>query len=352
MTDHRWGKRRLDGFGFVGLFVLGLSRASATPLCGVSASAVDSLQVASSAASVDGKVTLNDESGLPGATVTLTRQAETKAITGESDRAGHFILQGVSPGTFVLTVSYPGFEPFVSPEFELVTGEPCHFPVIKLSIHTAYQLDVVATQEEVAKEEVNALEKQRVLGILPNFYTSYVAHPAPLSSKQKYGLALHDVGDAGTFLSAAAVAGVEQAENMFPGYGQGAQGYAKRFGAATADSAISRMLGSAVLPAALHQDPRYFYKGTGSKRSRFFYALSMTVICKGDNGRFQPNYSHIGGSFASGAISNLYHAPADRGIGLTMIQTLLDFTGRASNNVIQELLLRRVTTNAPPQTKP
>ncbi len=337
------------------LFVLAVSRCAAADVCarrqGVSPP-VAQLQGTLSTASIEGRVTLSNQTVLPGAIVTLMRRTETQSTTIESDGTGRFYFRGLAPGNFTLQVAYGGFEPFLSPEFELFSGETCTLPAVQLSIHVAYQVDVVATPQEVAKEEVHALEKQRVLGILPNFYTTYVEHPAPLSGKQKYDLALHAAGDPGTFLSAAAVAGVEQAQNIFPGYGQGAQGYGKRFGAATADSVISRMLGSAVLPAALHQDPRYFYKGSGSTRSRLLYALRMTVVCKGDDGRLEPNYSHIGGSLTSGALSNLYHAREDRGVGLTMVQTLLDFTGRASNNLIQEFLLRRVTTNVLPQSGP
>ena len=284
---------------------------------------------------------------VPNAKVILVDQADTmERITG-SDEAGHFRFETVAAGVFRIIVVAPGFESFVSAEFPLRAGEAHEIVQVSLRVGKPFDAEVFANQEEIAQQQVIALEKQRVFAIFPNFYTSYTWDAAPLTTRQKFGLATHDVVDSGTFLSAAAVAGVEQAKNIFPGYGQGAQGYAKRFGAATADSAMIRMLGSAVLPSMLHQDPRYFYRGTGTVRSRILYALEMVVMCKEDNGRIQPNYSHIGGSFAAGAISNLYHAPTDRGFGLTMMQSLLDLTGRATNNIIQEFLLRRVTKNAP-----
>ena len=105
----------------------------------------------------------------------------------------------------------------------------------------------------------------------------------------------------------AALAGIEQAQNHFSGYGQGAEGYGKRFGAGYADTVAGTFIGGAILPSLLKQDPRYFYKGTGSKPSRFRMRIANALICKGDNGRWQTNYSNILGSLAAGGISNLYY---------------------------------------------
>src|SRR4029077_10209307 len=141
---------------------------------------------------------------------------------------------------------------------------------------------------------------------------------APLSSKQKFELAWKSTVDPITFGVTGAIAGIEQAENRFSGYGQGAEGYGKRFGASYADLVTSTYIGGAILPSLLKQDPRYFYKGTGGKRSRILYALANSVICKGDNGHWQANYSGILGSLAAGGISNLYYPAKDRnGAGLT-----------------------------------
>ncbi len=160
------------------------------------------------------------------------------------------------------------------------------------------QVQVVAAGTEVAEEQIKLQEKQRVLGIVPNFYVIYVHDAFPLNSKQKFELAWKTTIDPVTLVLTAATAGIEQAQNDFSGYGQGAQGYGKRFGAAYADAVIGTFIGSAILPSLLKQDPRYFYKGTGSTRSRILYAIANSVICKGDNGRWQPNYSSIFGSLA------------------------------------------------------
>src|SRR5205807_8934357 len=174
------------------------------------------------------------------------------------------------------------------------------------------EIRVVPPQIELAEEQIKEQEKQRALGFIPNFYVSYVPNAAPLAPKQKFELAWKEMIDPVTFGLTGAIAGIEQAQNDFSGYGQGAQGYAKRYGASYANTVTGTLIGSAILPSLLKQDPRYFYKGTGSKRSRFLYALASPVVCKGDNKRWQANYSAILGSFATGGISYLYYPKSDR----------------------------------------
>jgi hypothetical protein len=145
----------------------------------------------------------------------------------------------------------------------------------------------------------------------------------------------------------AVTAGLQQASDEFVGYGQGAQGYAKRYGASYADFAIGTFIGGAILPSLLHQDPRYFYKGTGTKRARLMYAIANSVICKGDNGHWQPNYSGIMGSIASGGISNLYYPPGERGASLVFENTLVGIGMNAGANILQEFVIRKLTPNLP-----
>ncbi len=199
----------------------------------------------------------------------------------------------------------------------------------------------------MAEAQVKAQEKQRVLGVIPNFYVSYVPDAAPLTSKLKFKLAWKTMIDPVTFALVGASAGVQQAQNDFSGYGQGAQGYAKRFGASYADNATSTFIGSAILPSLLKQDPRYFYKGSGSTGSRILYALANSVICKGDNQRWQPNYSAILGGLASGGISNLYYPAKDRGAALVFESTLIGTGETAVINLFQEFLVRKLTPHVP-----
>ena len=130
-------------------------------------------------------------------------------------------------------------------------------------------------------------------------------------------------------------------------YGQGFEGYAKRYGASYADTVSARMFGSAIFPVLLHQDPRYFYQGSGSTRSRLLYALVSTVVCRGDNGRLEPNYSHVLGSFAAAGLSNLYRAPEDRKASLTFRNGLIITANGAVVNILREFLSRKLTPNVP-----
>ena len=172
-----------------------------------------------------------------------------------------------------------------------------------------------------AAEEVKKQEHQRILRIMPDYYTSYIQDAEPLSRAQKYSLAIKSSFDPFSFGAAGLDAGISQARNNFAGYGQGAKGYAKRFGASFADSFDGTIFGGWLFPVLLKQDPRYFRKGTGGSRKRLFYALATTVICKNDNRRWVPNYSNILGNFAAGGISNFYYPAADRGVGLTFQRT-------------------------------
>jgi len=217
-----------------------------------------------------------------------------------------------------------------------------------LNVATAKtEVQVVPSTVEIAEEQIKEEEKQRVLGVFPNFYVTYVHDAAPLSPKQKFELAWKATIDPVNFAVTAGVAGVEQSQDQFNGFGQGVEGYAKRYGAAFADSTVSTFFGSAILPSLLKQDPRYFYKGTGSTRSRVLYALANAVICKGDNGRWQANYSNILGNLAAGGISNLYYSGQDRdGAWLTFENALIGIGATAATNVLQEFVMRKLTPGA------
>jgi hypothetical protein len=145
-----------------------------------------------------------------------------------------------------------------------------------------------------------------------------------------------------------AIAGIQQAQNDFSGYGQGAKGYGRRFGASYGNLIAGTYIGGAILPSLLKQDPRYFYKGTGSKRSRALYAIANSVICKGDNGHWQANYSSILGSLAAGGISNFYYPPENRdGLQLTFENALIGIGESAAVNLLQEFVIRKFTRNVP-----
>ena len=205
------------------------------------------------------------------------------------------------------------------------------------------QVTVALSPVELAGVQIKDQEKQRVLGIIPNFYVTYVHNAVPLSPKQKFELAWRSSVDPFTFVGVGFVAGIQQAENELSGYGQGAQGYAQRYGASYGDVVIGTFLGSAILPSILKQDPRYFYKGTGSKRSRVLYALASPFICKGDNGNWQPNYSYVLGNFAAAGIANAYYPASNRGAGFVAETALVRLGENAVASVFQEFIVRKLT---------
>jgi hypothetical protein len=290
--------------------------------------------------------TVMDQSGavIAGARVRLTNEDQSLHQEVVSGADGQFFFPGVAPGPFQLTITSAGF---ATQTFSgvLHSGEIDSVPPIVLAVASnVTEVQVGVNPVEVAEEQIKIEEKQRVLGVLPNFYVTYIPNAVPLTSKQKFKLAWKTVVDPFTFVFVGGSAGVEQAQNHFREYGQGAQGYAKRFGAGYGDTLTGTFIGSAILPALLKQDPRYFYKGTGSMRSRFLYAIANSVICKGDNRRWQPNYSNILGSLASGGISNLYYPAQDRdGAELTFENAALEVGGTAVTNLLQEFVIRKLT---------
>lgn len=299
------------------------------------------------ASSISG--TIVDPKGVfvAGATIRLTRDGDPsnqQAVTGDD---GKFTFVNVAPGPFHLTIGAPGFatEQFAG---NLRPGEAFAVPQVMMAIaEVVTEVRVSPPQIEVAQEQIKEQEKQRALGIIPNFYVSYVPDAVPLSSGQKFQLAWKTMVDPVTFGLTGAVAGLQQAQDDFSGYGQGAQGFGKRYGAAYADMATSTLIGGAILPSLLKQDPRYFYKGTGSKRSRLLYAIANSVICKGDNGHWQPNYSGLLGGLAAGGISNLYYPAKDRDAALTFQNALIGIGAGAAANILQEFVVRKLSTNIP-----
>jgi hypothetical protein len=291
-----------------------------------------------------------DQTGaaVAGAEVKLTREPPSPERTVSTAEDGQFSLAGIDPGSFQLTITSTGF---ATQTFSgtLRSGEKYAVPAIALIVATAStEMRVTPATVDVAQDEIKVEEQQRVFGVLPNFYVSYVANAAPLTSKQKFQLAWKTSVDPVSFAVNGIVAGIEQSQNDFGGYGQGAKGYAERYGAAYGNFVIGTYIGSAILPSILKQDPRYFYKGTGSKRSRILSALAQSVICKGDNGHWQANYSGLIGGLAAGAISNVYYAPKDRdGIGFTFENALIGIGTTAVTNLLQEFVIRRWTQSHP-----
>jgi Carboxypeptidase regulatory-like domain len=292
---------------------------------------------------ISGTVVDGTGAAVSGARVRITggdQSSGREVVVGDD---GQFFFANVAPGPFEITVTAQGFATQTSAGV-LRAGEVYAVPPITMPVASVVTEIRVSPAEE-AKEELKAEEKQRVFGAIPNFYVSYVVDAAPLSSKQKFQLAWKQTIDPVTVGVTAAVAGFEQAANFYSGYGQGAQGYAKRLGASYADNALGTFVGGAILPSLLKQDPRYFYKGSGTIRSRILYSIGNAVICKGDNGRWQANYSNIAGSFAASGIANVYYPASDRGAALTVESALIGIGATGAADFLEEFLIPKLTPN-------
>jgi hypothetical protein len=271
---------------------------------------------------------------------------QERTLTTDSD--GAFDFADAPVGTFTLTFTSKGFAA-QTVSGVLHEGEDYNAQTIVLQVaETIDEVQVTASQQDIEVEQVREEEHQRVLGIVPNFYVTYVPNAPPLTRRQKYAMAWKTSIDPITWIASGGVAASQQADNAFKGYGQGTQGYAKRFGAAYGDEVIGTFLGGAVLPSIFKQDPRYFYKGTGTVRSRVLYAVATSVICKGDNGHWQLGYSGILGSMAAGEISNVYYPSTNKdGVGLMFEETGIGIAANAIANVFQEFVVRRLTPHVP-----
>ena len=275
--------------------------------------------------------------------------ASAQETTSGAD--GTFSFERVPSGPFTLSATFPGFQES-SAAATLQPGQS--YAVAPFALRPAINLvvEAVSSPHELAEAQLRMEETQRLVGFLPNFFVSYNWSAPPLTSKQKFRLALKNASDPGNLLLVGTVAGVQQASDAFSGYGQGAQGYGKRYGADLGNLVIGTFMGGAVLPSLFHQDPRYFYKGTGTIRSRALYAISSAVICRGDNGRRQPAWASVLGDLSAGGISNLYYAPSDRqGASLTLENGLLGIAGDALNDVFQEFFLDKVTSRGKKSAK-
>jgi carboxypeptidase family protein len=303
-------------------------------------------------ARISGVVQDMTRAAVAGAEVRLTDANGSPRGMALSDANGAFTFSPIPPGSYRVMVNGKGFEPFQSAEI-VVTGQQAYeIPGIFLRVAAANIHVTVRPTEEVAAEQVKAQEQQRIIGVVPNFYTSYIYDAAPLTKKQKYSLVSHSAFDPIEFLAAGINAGIEQATNRFPGYGQGAKGYGKRYASSFGDSLSRNYLSNAVLPSLFHQDPRYFYQGSGSTKSRLAHALSFTVVVRGDNGRNMPNYSFFLGSLGSALLSNLYYPREDRGARLVSINFGIGIAARAGVSVLREFVSKQFTSNVPGNGKP
>jgi hypothetical protein len=295
---------------------------------------------------ISGTVFDSNHDVVPGARIELVSPSGSVVQTTTSGSNGQFQFGDLVEGVYRLRVSKPGMSASTSEIVPLRPGEFRIAPPITLSVSGGETSVMVSGDKEVlSREQVHIAVQQRVIGVIPNFYSSYDWNAPPMLAKQKVQLSVRGLIDPVSFLAVAGIAGAEQNRGIFPAYGSGIEGYGKRYGAAMANRVSGALLGRAVYPAIFHQDPRYFYKGKGSIKSRTLYAISSAVMTRSDSGHRQPNYSQILGNFSAAALSNLYYPEADRGASLVLLNGLSETGGNAVSNLVREFLLKPITSH-------
>jgi hypothetical protein len=312
-------------------------------LLAVSAFAQRSEAAATKAADIFGTVADVNGDPIPNAMVVLQGPADNRLTMTTMDD-GSFALHDVTPGiAYQIAVSADGFADWHS-SVSVEPGQPKSLGEITLRILAVYiEITVTDSSKEVAAQQLKAEEHQRVLGFIPNMYVTYEPHPEPLTAKMKFHLAYKGLTHPTFFAFEALSAGAEQAGHITD-YDMGAKGYGQRFGANIAKSVSESLFGNAILPSLLHQDPRYFYRGSGTKESRAWHAVLAPFVCPGDNGKLQPNYSQWGGSLISASLSNAYYPDSNRGAGPIFRNFGTSMGLHVALGLAQEFLLGKFTT--------
>jgi hypothetical protein len=294
-------------------------------------------------AMINGIVLDHQGYSISGAAVSIVGEKTDYKSSSTADANGNFSFDQLDANnTYRLTITAPGFSEWDSEDIALEPGQHLNLDDIEMKI-SAVETSVSAVfAERLAAEQVHREEQQRVLGVVPSFYVAYERNTVPMPAALKFHLAIKAETDVVTFFGAATLAAIHQASNT-PAYPQGFKGYAQRYGAAYAGGTSDILIGGAILPSLLHQDPRYFYSGEGTTKQRVVHALSAIFLTHGDNGKIQFNYSGLGGDIASAALANTYYPPANRGTHLFLANWAVLSAGRAANTLAQEFLARLTT---------
>jgi len=298
---------------------------------------------------IRGKVVDSSDAAILGAVITIEDAVGNRRTT-VTDEDGAFQISSLPLGNYNVKVSASGLSDWTEANVPASVNPESNPLVAVLQVApTRTTVTVGVSPEELATEQVNQQLKQRAWGILPNYYVTYEPNPAPLSPAQKAHLAWRTLLDPATFAAVGITAGIQQERNSYRQFGQGAEGYAKRFGAAYGITANGIVITTVVADSLLHQDPRYFYSGQGTKGQRARYAIKSAFRTKGDNGKWQPPYASIVGMIASAEISQAYLPGSRTQYTLLGRSLLFRFGGLMGLNLAEEFLLKKVTTNAPVQ---
>jgi hypothetical protein len=291
-----------------------------------------------------GTVVDTSDDPIPGANVVLRGPAGERLTAVTKDDGGFAFEQAPAGVAYQITVTAEGFADWNS-SITVEPGQNKTLEAVTLRILAVQRAVTVSySSKEVAAQQLKDEEQQRVLRFIPNMYVVYESHPEPLTTRMKFHMAYKDLTHPVFFARTAAWAGVQQARNNPDEWRQGAEGYGKRLGAGFVDGVSGSLISNAILPSLLHQDPRYFYQGSGTKKSRALHAMLAPLVCKGDNGAWQPNYSQWGGSLIGYSISTAYYPSSDRTAG-HVFQTLgIDMGLHVVGSLAQEFILGKFTS--------
>jgi hypothetical protein len=305
------------------------------------------LAMAQATGSIQGNVTDSSDTPIFGAVVTVEGE-DGNPRTTVSDSEGAFKISSLTPGNYSVKVSASGMSEWTAvnvPASLTPESKP-----LRAVLEVAPEITTVTVglpPEEVAEEQLHQELKQRALGIIPNYYVTYENHPAPLSPKQKLHLGLATLLDPVTIGLVGVTAGIQQAMNSYHQFGQGAEGFGKRFGADYGTALNHMVITSVLADSVLHQDPRYFYSGQGTKARRAWYAIESAFRAKGDNGEWQPPYADLIGTTAAAEISNIYYPGSRTQYTLLGRSLMFHFAGLVAVNLAEELFLKKATRNTP-----
>jgi len=292
-----------------------------------------------------GTVVDTSDDPVPAATVILQGPTGDRLTVVTKDDGTFVFDQVPAELAYQITVTTEGFADWSS-SITVEPGQDKTLSGVKLRILAVQRAITVSySEKEIAKQQFKAEEQQRIFRFIPNIYVTYESHPEPLTTGMKFHLAYKSMTNPVFFARTAAWAGVQQAADTPGQWRQGAQGYGKRLGAGFADAATEGLIGNAILPSLLHQDPRYYYQGSsGTKKSRALHAIFAAFICKGDNGKTQPNYSTWGGSLISSTISLSYYPSADRNAQHVFKNFGIGMGFHIAGGLVQEFILDKFTS--------
>lgn len=290
--------------------------------------------------------TVSDTSGAPilGAVVRV-QSADGNQHATATGGDGTFAISSLPAGNYSVKISADGLSDWTANDVPS-TGSALLVAVLNVA-PTVTSITVGLPPQEIATEQLKRAETQRAFGVIPNFFVTYDKHPAPLSAKQKLQLGLRTVTDPTIFGAALITAGIQQGQNSYREFGQGAEGFAKRFGAQYATAVDGIFLGGVVMDSIFRQDPRYFYSGRGTRLDRLRYALKASFLVKGDNGRWQFPYADLTGTIAAAELTQTY-LPGSRSQESLLLRGLaFHYGGRIALSLGEEFVFKKFTTNAP-----